>query len=84
MDDFCSTVVGGKCLSKHPEVPIDELLLELEALDTRTNAARAALAKENNEDGVIQSAKALGHESLHGVQLVLPMKWSFHAFYNAR
>ncbi|OAX38591.1 hypothetical protein K503DRAFT_717985 [Rhizopogon vinicolor AM-OR11-026] len=59
------TVVGGECLSKHPEVPIDELFLELEALDTRTNAIRSALVKETDEDDVIQSAKALGYEDLH-------------------
>ena len=74
MDIFCSTVVGGECLSKHPEVPIDELFLELEALDTRTNAIRSALVKETDEDDVIQSAKALGYEDLHGVQFVLSTK----------
>src|SRR6267154_2578418 len=71
---FCSTIVGGEFLTKHPEVPIDNLLLELDVLDTRTNDARAALVKEDNEDGVVQSAKALGRESLYGVSLVLLMK----------
>ncbi|KAG2156425.1 hypothetical protein DEU56DRAFT_234799 [Suillus clintonianus] len=61
------SIVGGECLSTHPQVPIDELLLELDVLDTRTNDARTALLEENNEDGVVQSAKALGHahEGLH-------------------
>lgn len=66
MGIFCSIIVGGECLSKHPEVPINVLLLELEALDIRTDAARLALAKENNEDCIVQAAKALGHEGLHG------------------
>ncbi|KAG0703848.1 hypothetical protein DFH29DRAFT_914338, partial [Suillus ampliporus] len=55
------SIVGGECLSKHPEVPIDELLLELDTLDTRTNDARTALVRENNGDGIVRNAKALGH-----------------------
>ncbi|OAX33053.1 hypothetical protein K503DRAFT_776013 [Rhizopogon vinicolor AM-OR11-026] len=59
-------VVGGACLSKHAEVPIHSLFLELDALETHTNAARSALVKDNDEDldGVVRSAKALGHEGL--------------------
>jgi hypothetical protein len=48
-------------LSKHPQVYINELLLELDSLESRTNDARMALLEENNEDGVVRSAKALGH-----------------------
>ncbi|KAG1735045.1 hypothetical protein EDB19DRAFT_1910886 [Suillus lakei] len=61
------SIVGGECLSKHPQVHIDELLLELDALDSRTNDARTALLEENNEDGIVRSVKALGcaHEGLH-------------------
>lgn len=55
------SIVGGECLSKHPQVHINELLLELDSLDSRTNDARMALLEENNEDGVVRSAKALGH-----------------------
>ncbi|KAG1752416.1 uncharacterized protein EDB91DRAFT_1243185 [Suillus paluster] len=55
------SIVGGECLSQHPEVPIDELLLELDALDIRTNDARTTLATENNEDDIVRCAKALGH-----------------------
>jgi hypothetical protein len=83
MGIFCSAVVGGECLSKHPEVPIDHLLLELEALDTRTNAAHAALVKEDNEDGIVQSAKALGHEGPHGAQPV-PLRKGYLYLYNGR
>lgn len=72
--------MGGEFLNNHPEVPIHTLLLELEALDTRTNAARLALVKETGEDDVIQSAKALGHEYQHGVQLVLPTRGNFMPF----
>ncbi|KAG1782930.1 hypothetical protein EV702DRAFT_1274453 [Suillus placidus] len=61
------SIVGGECLSKYPQVPIDELLLELDLLDSRTNDARMALLEENKEDGIVRSAKALGHahEGLH-------------------
>ncbi|KAG1892077.1 hypothetical protein F4604DRAFT_1697243 [Suillus subluteus] len=55
------SIVGGECLSKYPQVHIDELLLELDSLDSRTNDARMALLEENKEDGVVRSAKALGH-----------------------
>lgn len=55
------SMVGGECLSKYPQVHIDELLLELDSLDSRTNDARMALLEENKEDGVVRSAKALGH-----------------------
>lgn len=55
------SVVGGECLSKHPQVYINELLLELDSLESRTNDARMALLEENNEDGVVRTAKALGH-----------------------
>lgn len=48
-------------MSKHPQVHINELLLELDSLDSRTNDARMALLEDNNEDGVVRSAKALGH-----------------------
>lgn len=58
---ICSSVVGGECLSKHPQVYINELLLELDSLESRTNDARMALLEENNEDGVVRTAKALGH-----------------------
>lgn len=62
------SIVGGECLSKSPQVPIDELLLALDLLDSRTNDARMALLEENQEDGIVRSAKALGHahEGLHG------------------
>jgi len=77
---FCSTVVGGEFLNNHPEVPIHPLLLELEALDTRTDAARLALMKETGSDDVMQSAKALGHEYQRGMQLVLHTKGYFMPF----
>jgi len=83
-DNFCSTVVGGSCLNKHPEIPINELLLELEALDVRASDARVSLTKENKQDGVIQCAKALGHEGLYGVWLVFTMKGLLDAFYYGR
>ncbi|KAG2349274.1 hypothetical protein BDR05DRAFT_1056135 [Suillus weaverae] len=62
------SIVGGECLSKSPQVPIDELLLALDLLDNRTNDARMALLEENQEDDIVRSAKALGHahEGLHG------------------
>ncbi|KAG1768716.1 hypothetical protein EDD22DRAFT_949400 [Suillus occidentalis] len=55
------SIVGGECLSKHPQVHINELLLELDSLESHTNDARMALLEENNEDGVVRTAKALGH-----------------------
>ncbi|KAG1803153.1 hypothetical protein EV424DRAFT_338779 [Suillus variegatus] len=60
------SIVGGECLSQDPQVHIDELLLELDSLDSRTNDARNAL-EDNKEDVIVQSAKALGHahEGLH-------------------
>ncbi|KAG2115818.1 uncharacterized protein F5147DRAFT_381763 [Suillus discolor] len=60
------SIVGGECLSQDPQVHIDELLLELDSLDSRTNDARNAL-DDNKEDDIVQSAKALGHahEGLH-------------------
>ncbi|KAG2357963.1 hypothetical protein BDR07DRAFT_316899 [Suillus spraguei] len=54
------SVVGGECLSRYPQVPIDELLLELDSLDSRTNDARTTLLEEN-KDGVVRCAKALGY-----------------------
>ena len=83
-DNFCSTVVGGSCLNKHPEIPINELLLELEALDARASDARASLIKENKQDGVIQCAKALGHEGLHGVRFVFTRKGLLDTLYYGR
>jgi hypothetical protein len=61
--------VGGECLAKSPQVHIDELLLQLDLLDSRTNDARMALLEENKEDNVVRSAKVLGyvHEGLHGM-----------------
>ncbi|KAG2155138.1 uncharacterized protein EDB93DRAFT_1131428 [Suillus bovinus] len=60
------SIIGGECLSQDPQVPIDELLLELDSLDSRTNDARVAL-EDNKEDGIVSSAKALEHtyEGLH-------------------
>ncbi|KAG2115816.1 uncharacterized protein F5147DRAFT_674779 [Suillus discolor] len=60
------SIVGGECLSQDPQVHIDELLLELDSLDSRTGDARKAL-EDNKEDDIAQSAKALGHayEGLH-------------------
>lgn len=60
--------MGGECLSQDPQVHIDKLLLELDSLDNRTGDARKAL-EDNKEDGIVQSAKALGHahEGLHGM-----------------
>lgn len=55
------SIVGGECLSKHPQVHINELLLELDSLESRTNDARMALLEENDQDGVVRNAKALGH-----------------------
>jgi hypothetical protein len=54
-------------LAKSPQVHIDELLLQLDLLDSRTNDARMALLEENKEDNVVRSAKVLGyvHEGLH-------------------
>jgi hypothetical protein len=61
------SIVGGECLAKSPQVHIDELLLQLDLLDSRTNDARMALLEENKEDNVVRSAKVLGyvHEGLH-------------------
>ncbi|KAG1868139.1 hypothetical protein C8R48DRAFT_671601 [Suillus tomentosus] len=60
------SIVGGECLSQDPQVHTDKLLLELDSLDSRTSDARKAL-EDNKEDGIVQSAKALGHahEGLH-------------------
>ncbi|KAG1806459.1 uncharacterized protein HD556DRAFT_1436418 [Suillus plorans] len=60
------SIVGGECLSQDPQVHIDELLVELDSLDSRTGGARKAL-EDNEDDGIVQSAKALGHahEGLH-------------------
>ncbi|OJA12438.1 hypothetical protein AZE42_08205 [Rhizopogon vesiculosus] len=57
-------VVGGACSSKHAEVPIHSLFLELDALETHTNAARSALDNNEDSDGVVRSAKTLGYEGL--------------------
>lgn len=59
------SIVGGECLSKYPQAPIDELLLELDSLDGRTNDARTTLLEED-KDSVVRCAKALGHvQELH-------------------
>lgn len=55
------SIVGGECLSKYPQIHIDELLLELDSLDSRANDARMTLLEENAEDGLVRSAKALGY-----------------------